>query len=257
MKKEFLLAALCASCANKNIADDTPNNITQEHIDKLLAEVAQKPAPETVVYHALCYSPAAPIDRAEYVCPICGAKTIHTKSVADAVSWEVDSNRRYIEKVKNLGLDASLDERAFCDSCRKNTELKKGSTDVYLVVRMNGRMSHTLLKDNNDWKKLIAFLEGKNVWENMDGKRPLKPELPRIRELLGLTGKTEPIPETVEPAPVKMEHIVQSGETLSSIARAYSEKTEKRITINEIISINEIQDPSVIKVGQKIFIPVK
>jgi len=43
----------------------------------------------------------------------------------------------------------------------------------------------------NDWGRLSAFLDGKNTWCK-DGAKPLKPEIPRIRELLGLDEESAP-----------------------------------------------------------------
>jgi LysM repeat protein len=45
------------------------------------------------------------------------------------------------------------------------------------------------------------------------------------------------------------EHVVQTGETLSEIARAYG------VTANAILQANQMRDPNVLRVGQKLFIP--
>lgn len=46
-----------------------------------------------------------------------------------------------------------------------------------------------------------------------------------------------------------LEHVVQSGETLYIIAKAYGVSTQK------LIEANKIQDPSRLSIGQKLFIP--
>lgn len=46
-----------------------------------------------------------------------------------------------------------------------------------------------------------------------------------------------------------VEHVVQSGETLSAIAQAYGVKT------STILEYNDIKNPSMIRVGQTLFIP--
>ncbi|MCL1909960.1 MAG: LysM peptidoglycan-binding domain-containing protein [Kiritimatiellaeota bacterium] len=53
------------------------------------------------------------------------------------------------------------------------------------------------------------------------------------------------------------EHVVESGQTLSEIAQAYSQQTGTRITVNDILSANNIPDASKLKIGQKILIPKK
>jgi len=45
------------------------------------------------------------------------------------------------------------------------------------------------------------------------------------------------------------EHIIQQGETLSTIAKAYN------VTTKAIIEANNIKNPNLVAVGQKIFIP--
>ncbi|MFU8780268.1 MAG: LysM peptidoglycan-binding domain-containing protein [Kiritimatiellia bacterium] len=54
---------------------------------------------------------------------------------------------------------------------------------------------------------------------------------------------TRPRPE------VGYEHEVQAGETLSEIARAYG------VTSQDIVNANQMRDPNVLRVGQKLFIP--
>lgn len=45
------------------------------------------------------------------------------------------------------------------------------------------------------------------------------------------------------------EHVVQAGETLSEIAKAYG------VTVRAIVEANDIADPDRLQVGQKLFIP--
>ncbi|QHI70901.1 LysM peptidoglycan-binding domain-containing protein [Tichowtungia aerotolerans] len=45
------------------------------------------------------------------------------------------------------------------------------------------------------------------------------------------------------------EHVVQRGETLSAIAKAYN------VTAKAIIEANKIKNPNRLSVGQKLFIP--
>ena len=185
MRKEVLLAMLCASCTSSHSTKD----VTQERIDRLLAEVAEKPAPDEVVSFAMCYESFSLPERIEYVCPICGAKTIHVKEAAEA-EWKGRYHRKKLKEVRKLGLNVTLDERAFCDSCRKKTDIHDGVLGFYVNVTVNGKVARTLV-DELDWQRLIAFLEGKDTWTYQDWEggsdytKPLKPELPRIRELLG------------------------------------------------------------------------
>jgi len=54
-------------------------------------------------------------------------------------------------------------------------------------VPIKGRVVRNALQSQNDLRKLIAFLQGDLVWKGaQDEEHPLKPELPRIRQLLGV-----------------------------------------------------------------------
>lgn len=61
------------------------------------------------------------------------------------------------------------------------------------------------------------------------------------------------IRQTSAPAPSRstsgIEHTIRPGETLSAIATAYG------VPVKTIIEINKIQNPNVLSVGQKLFIP--
>ena len=52
-----------------------------------------------------------------------------------------------------------------------------------------------------------------------------------------------------EEAPAYMVHIVQSGESLSIIAGKYG------VTVEDLVSINDIADPDLIVIGQEILVP--
>ena len=237
MKKEALsalVASLLAGCKSADNATEVNYNqstaflpdgslsaadnatLKQFQLEKLLAELAEKPAPkEKRGPSAMCYEMSAPSDRIEYVCPQCGEKTIYSASVAkindvdfasitreDLIAFEsewqvmhdlqsLQYNRNRLENLRKLGIDASLDERAFCGVCKTTAEFPDEKLALYLNVRLNGKTSAARLYDN-DWIKLFAFLNGKDEWvtDPIGGStRPLKPEIPRIRELLGLDEK--------------------------------------------------------------------
>jgi len=187
MKKEIVFALLAALCSDKLSAD----HLTRERLEELLAAIATQPAPEPETEYAMCYAMCAPATRFEYVYPVCGTKTLYTRDAA----LMLDSTQRWwreeLENFQKLGLDAALDERAFCSMCREEAELSdENELAYYLIVRLDGKATRTRLHEN-DWARLSAFLDGKNTWYK-DGEKPLKPEIPRIRELLGLDEKPAP-----------------------------------------------------------------
>lgn len=199
MKKELLVAAigmasLTPGCVKTGGQGDVTTNpqpngevsAKKVDVDRLLKRLAEQPAPESLNPGAMCYAMMAPPDRAEYVCPTCGAKTIHALDQLER-GWEapalsVKHYRTYIEQLNKLGLAAKLDESYLCSACKK-----EGVSGLFLDVTSKGRVVRTALKGDADLRKLIAFVQGDLIWKGDRGTElPLKPELPRIRQLLGV-----------------------------------------------------------------------
>jgi DNA-directed RNA polymerase subunit RPC12/RpoP len=199
MKKELLLAAMGISsltpgCVPTGTEDPTPadpqptGQVASKKIDvdRLLKRVAEQPVPESLNPGAMCYAMMAPPDRAEYVCPTCGTKTIHALNQLtggwDAPALSIKSYRTYIEQLNKLGLVSKLDESYLCSACKK-----EGVSGLFLDVTVKGRVIRTALQGDEDLRKLIAFVQGDLVWKGDRGcEIPLKPALPRIKQLLGV-----------------------------------------------------------------------
>lgn len=73
---------------------------------------------------------------------------------------------------------------------------------------------------------------------------------PALTPAASLSPTVSPAP-TDTPAPTPIIHVVAPGETLSSIAVLYG------VTVQAIQDANKIDDPSLIKAGQKLIIPAK
>jgi DNA-directed RNA polymerase subunit RPC12/RpoP len=198
MKKELLLAAMglasltpgCVKTGGESISTTDPQlkgveAASKPDIDKLLKRLAEKPVPTKLSFGAMCYDMAMPPERAEYVCAICGTKTIHsTKQLGgwDNPALSFQNYRANLEQLRKLGVDAKLDESYLCSKCKK-----EGESALFLEVTINKRVVRNALVDVNDLRKLIAFVQGNLVWKGeQDREFPLKPELPRIRQLLGV-----------------------------------------------------------------------
>lgn len=109
-----------------------------------------------------------------------------------------------------------------------------------------GRISHELDNLRKTMDARYTNLERKTE----DDKREMIARLTSQLEKL-LAQATPPV--QTQPTPSEnaygYEHIVQKGETLSTIAKAYN------VTTKAIISANKIKDPDRVSVGQKLFIP--
>jgi predicted RNA-binding Zn-ribbon protein involved in translation (DUF1610 family) len=192
MKHEILMAALGLASTTAWSAE----NVTRDKVDTLLQELAAKPAPTKLAPAAMCYAPALPPTRAEYVCPVCGAKTIHEGATARTAAWTVEHYRSCTKKLDELGLAAKLDETFLCSACRPSD----APAGFFLEVTLDGRTIRNSV-ESKDFALLEAFLSGKAVWGgNFGDEHPLKDEMPRVRKLLGVP---EPEGEKPPAAPAK------------------------------------------------------
>ena len=201
MKKELLLAAMGLAYLTPG-CERTGGDVSShgEHltsgavssrkvdVDRLLKRLSEKPVPKTLAHGASCYMLDMPPDRAEYVCIDCGTKTIHSiKQNPLARGWDspaltVKYYRPYIEQLKKLGLNVKLDESCLCSKCQK-----EGQSSIVLEVAIKGHVTRNPIYDINNLQILIAFVQGDLVWKGSHKDVfPLKPELPRIRQLLGI-----------------------------------------------------------------------
>jgi len=201
MKKELLLAAMGAAsltpgCMPTGAEDPMPPDYLSTgqvaskkiDVDRLLKRVADTPAPKELKMGAMCYDMASTPERVEYVCPRCGTKTIYAwNTKARMGGWNspalaIERYRSYIVELNKVGLDAKLDESFLCSTCNKD-----GKASLFIEVTLGKQAVRTALIDMNDLRKLIAFVQGDLVWKgDQDRELPLKPELPRIKQLLGV-----------------------------------------------------------------------
>ena len=160
-------------------------DLTREQLNQMLEETAKNPVTSKLSPAAMCYRMAAPLERIEYTCPLCKAKTLHAKrETAWRIYRDLEGYRQKMKRIKELGLDAALDETDCCSQCRKD----KTTEDINfrILVTVGNRMIRTEL-EVYDLNKIVAFLERKDIWEGGQGStHPLKPELPRIRAILGM-----------------------------------------------------------------------
>ena len=188
LSKQALIALGVASVgmmgcseAEKPSADGT---LARKQLDKMLEELAKNPVKSELRPGACCYMPISQPMRIEYLCPVCNAKTYHTKWENINDVQKANRYRQKIQHIKKLGVNAALDETDLCSQCRQDKS--KDETSIYLNVTVDKRVIRTQLL-HDDLDKLIAFFEKKDVWVSDNGAtRSLKDEIPRIRQILGM-----------------------------------------------------------------------
>ena len=98
-----------------NVTTNFIKGLNRTEIQKKLQKLSETPPPKDLKPGACCYEMAAPPDRAEYVCPKCGEKTLYSKEQAWFVEQDVPNARRgmvELQKVAKRGV--ALDESQFC-----------------------------------------------------------------------------------------------------------------------------------------------
>jgi len=187
MRKELLIAALGIGFTGALDA------ATRQEVDALLKKIAKTRAPDARSMIAMCYVSGVPAVREEYICPACGTKTLHAvsdfaKINRSAPTWYVIRHRNACKALNWLGWDVKLDESFLCSKCCKPNQPK----EFFIEVTIDGKTTRSKIEPH-DLTKLLAFASGELIWREMIAQtqvtieHPLKPELPRIRKLLGVS----------------------------------------------------------------------
>lgn len=169
---------------------ETVTQASNPEIEQMLREIETRPAPEPKM-GAMCYDMAMPSPVTDYVCPICGEKTLYP--VAEN-KWSTPLNN--LEELRELQAKAqkaaskreasvTLDETQFCRKCMPGfTNVPQA---VLVVSTSEGCEQRTERFSAYDLMMLRDFFSGKaKVIGYTEDQQPLKEYLPRLRELLGL-----------------------------------------------------------------------
>lgn len=159
-----------------------PTLSRQQVRERLVALAATNPtpvAPSSDV--AMCYAPACPPERAEYVCPACGARTVLTDSRAAFAEWILPTLRRQVTRLSALA--ATLEERGMCAACAPHRTAR-----CDLLLRFEGEARPRRFPDitSADLLLLTEFLDGSDLHATgLGGATPLRDHLARLQTLLG------------------------------------------------------------------------
>ena len=158
--------------------------LSREQLRTRLAGLAKAPPPKPSM-GAMCYDMAMPPQRAEYVCPACGEKSLYVEGLAQTVAWELQSCRRQFKELQKVSGDAvRLDESLFCRQCKPDEE---EPALVLVVSYKEGNPHRTKGVDSNDLRLVTEFLSGETGHKDFyDAVTPLNKHAERINELLGL-----------------------------------------------------------------------
>lgn len=186
-----LLGVSCSD--NTPMRSDTKTQITRQNIRSLSREQIQEKLrilessqlPPEPQIGAMCYAVAGHPSRAEYVCPKCGEKTLYSNNSAKFIARQLEACRREFKMLQGMPeLSLTLDESSFCAHCKPEFRPHQ----LVLTVNYADGSSRTSTPISlDDLRILRSFMNGDALYEtSSNGPRPLKNEIPRLRELLGV-----------------------------------------------------------------------
>ncbi len=161
----------------------TPEPLSREEITARLAAIAESPTPANLAPGAMCYAAGPPRGASDYVCPVCGEKTLYDLEDAARVLWELDNCRRAAD-IANDYLPLTLDESRLWRAWSPEAE----EPTLVLRIEYEGREPHVVEGVSAlDMKLIQAFVTGADRIDlGMGGEQPLKSYVERLEELLGV-----------------------------------------------------------------------
>ncbi|OGI23182.1 MAG: hypothetical protein A2287_04450 [Candidatus Melainabacteria bacterium RIFOXYA12_FULL_32_12] len=170
------------------------NNSTLDQLSKSeyankLEQLPQNPNTWEEPVSAMCYDTAAPPDRDQYICPVCGEMTLYSSffDIGGTDLSKISYYRSLIKKIKKL--DVKLDESELCEKCSPNIETRK----LYLLIKPKNHKNlipqRTSDITEEDINLLYEYSEGIKEHSTYYGKFPIINYKDRLEELLGATVK--------------------------------------------------------------------
>ncbi len=162
--------------------------LDRDAVRAMLKKVADSPPPQSLKMGAMCYDMAGPPQRADYVCPKCGERTLYEQGMAGIVEWQLPACRRELAELKKAtGEAAALDESQFCRKCSPDAKEPKLALNLKY---QGGQKSSVAGVTPMDIRLVREFLTGKMVHQGeQDRETAMKDHLPRLKELLGVKGE--------------------------------------------------------------------
>jgi hypothetical protein len=159
--------------------------MSRDDVETLLESVDRKELPEPVM-GAMCYEPVAAPSVSEYICPVCGERTLYDDDYTTILRVEdLFMTRALFDSLQVVAdLDLMLDETSFCSNCG----FGDAEPSPVLIVDFTDAEPCSSMVSNDDLRLLIGFFSGETSYTTAnDGSLPVKPELDRIRMLLGIS----------------------------------------------------------------------
>ncbi len=160
-----------------------PATLRREDLAPRLRVIAEAPPPEELRPGAMCYAPRRLPQHVEYVCGVCGARTVYALHPGDWVEIELPLCRKAFAEI--TGLRARLDETPLCAACTPGKREPSVAVELQFAGETQWRRVEGLQAD--DLRLLAEFGADLRVHRgDHDFEVPLRDRLERLEQLLGV-----------------------------------------------------------------------
>ncbi len=173
-----------------NYPKDSNEFVSKKDIEQMLISLSKSDPKNLAPVGAMCYKVAATPDRIEYICPVCGEKTLYTSDIKNIyqrnftkiIYEDLQQMRQIVSKMPKI--DCVLDESQLCKKCSPDVE----NPDLCLIIKIKDEKLHKTCNISLiDIELLYEFLSGQEIHRTKyDKEEPLKNYQNRIEELLGM-----------------------------------------------------------------------
>ena len=170
------------------VSSSAIKSMSRDEVSRLLERIAGEKEPEFVM-GAMCYAVMAMPEVAEYVCPVCGEKTVYGSEHAATIQWGLSTARSIVDAIRSSSeLDVVLDESGFCSRCAPDS-VEPG---LRLVVTYEDGTTSVAGVTSDDLRMLAGVLSGELYYlTSNDSRSPLAPNIERMRSILGIEASPE------------------------------------------------------------------
>jgi hypothetical protein len=173
------------TCTGQEVTVQNIKSLQKCQVEDMLRKIESNPKSISVI-RAGCYVWVSFDDPAEYICPVCGHKTIYDKKYYIFSNDQLNAIKRTFEEFKSKSpLEVSLDYSSLCGYCNRNAKQR----GIFLEVTYgDGSKSKADIDGEQDFRAILALLEGKNAitYEGENIQEALKQKSTHLRKLLGL-----------------------------------------------------------------------
>ena len=162
--------------------DSSAGKASRADVENRLKALAESEVPAELNPGAMCYEMSAPPDRIEYVCPVCGEKTIYTQADHYYLVENVNDCRHMVTNIKSL--DLRLEEKNFCRHCDPDST---EAPSIVLYIKYKGENKEEKIPNVSPegLQLLYEFMNGDKTHSYFNEREePLKDHLEEISNLL-------------------------------------------------------------------------